>query len=355
MSSIVKPRTIRVDASTICQLRCPECPNGRRELNKSDVGSGFLQLNDFDSLLDQSPWVSEVDLTSWGETFLNPDLLDILRSAFLRKLRVTAGSNLNGIRRELLEGIVRYRLLSLNCSIDGATHETYARYRVNGNFEEVMDNIKEINYFKKRNNSKYPILKWQFLVFGYNEHEILQARKRAESLGMEFVLALPFNTDFPLGRPLDCEFSPVMDKELVREELGYSSHIECKEKYGRYPVQGACQALWVQPTINWNGTVMGCCATRFGFGGNAFREGLLASINNEKMQYARLMLTGKMPARDDIPCSDCTLYLEMADSGQWLKRSFVYRALRFTYGNINLPYSTTRRIYRSLHLNRFWE
>ena len=33
------------------------------------------------------------------------------------------------------------------------------------------------------------------------------------------------------------------------------------------------------------------------------------AINNEKMTYARDMLSGRKPARDDIPCSTCDIYI----------------------------------------------
>jgi hypothetical protein len=45
------------------------------------------------------------------------------------------------------------------------------------------------------------------------------------------------------------------------------------------------------------------------FGGNTFTGGLMQSVNNEKMTYARDMLRGRKPARDDIPCSTCDIYI----------------------------------------------
>jgi hypothetical protein len=47
---------------------------------------------------------------------------------------------------------------------------------------------------------------------------------------------------------------------------------------------------------NWDGKVLGCCInTWIDFGGNAFRDGLTASLNTEQIQYAQAMLLGRAP------------------------------------------------------------
>ena len=56
------------------------------------------------------------------------------------------------------------------------------------------------------------------------------------------------------------------------------------------------------PQINWDGKVLGCCVNHRGdFGGNAFRDGLTASVNTEQIQYARAMLLGHAPPRAAPP------------------------------------------------------
>ena len=58
--------------------------------------------------------------------------------------------------------------------------------------------------------------------------------------------------------------------------------------------------------------MIGCCRNFWGdFGGNAFTDGLINSINNERITYAREMLCGRKQVRDDIPCSTCEIYIAM--------------------------------------------
>ena len=71
MTNDIKPIKIRLDASTLCQLECPLCP---RDALEENIGFGFLKFDDFKNVLDSNPWVSEIELSNYGEIFLNPDL-----------------------------------------------------------------------------------------------------------------------------------------------------------------------------------------------------------------------------------------------------------------------------------------
>ena len=312
-----RPRRIRLEASSHCQLRCPSCPTTTKAIHPV-VGSGFLRLDDFRSVLDENPRIRTVELSNYGEIFLNPALSEIVKEARRRRVRLTAdnGVNLNHARDGVLEDLVRYRFHSMTCSIDGASAETYGTYRVRGDFHAVMRNVERINELKSRHRSRFPRMAWQFVVFGYNEHEIPRAREMARRLGMDFRLKLSW----------DPAFSPVQDGGLVRMELGAATREEFRERRQRTYQEDMCHQLWDRPQINWDGTLLGCCRNFWGdFGGNVFRNGLAAVLNGEKMRYARAMLRGERPARADIPCTTCDVYLDRRESGRWVRRGAVRR------------------------------
>ena len=337
MSKQIRPKKIRLEASSVCQLKCHSCPNNSKAILPT-VGSGFLRLSDFQKLLGKNPWIAEIELSNYGEIFLNPDLLEIIKDAYERKVTLTAdnGVNLNDVKREVLEGLVKYKFRSMTVSIDGASNETYKRYRIRGDYDVIIENIKKINLFKQQYQSKYPLLSWQFVIFGYNEHELPTARKLANELNMYFYSKLSW----------DAEFSPVQNQEAIRKELGAASREEYKEKYGVAYMQGICFQLWEQPQINWDGKVLGCCRNFWGdFGGNVFTNGLLESLNNEKINYARDMLMGRQGARDDIPCVTCESYLDMKREGKWLKRSVKRRLIS------SMP-SAVKRIIKKILYNK---
>lgn len=330
MSTTVMPTRIRIETSSFCQLRCPACPTTSGEIHPA-VGSGFLKLSNFVKLLQENPQITDVELSNFGEIFLNPELLDIMAHAFERRvtLRADNGVNLNNVKEPVLDGLVRYRFNSLTCSIDGASNETYAMYRVRGNFDTVIENIRKINFYKQKHRSKYPLLTWQYVIFGHNEHEIPIARAMAHELDMRFYPKLSW----------DPEFSPVKDIEYVKKEVGASSREEYAQQEGLHYMQAVCNQLWDQPQINWDGKLLGCCYQYWGdFGANVFEDGLSESLNNETMSYAREMLLGKKPAREGIPCTTCNVYQTMKTNEKWLDRRSGTRILR----NIRSAYQSLR-------------
>ncbi len=327
-STWIRPRQIRLEASSACQLRCPLCPVHSEDAHHQ-IGIGFLRFAHFKKLLDDNPSLEEIELSNYGEIFLNPQLLQILEYAHERGVHLTAmeGVNLNTVSPEVLEGLVKYRVRSLRCSIDGCTNAAYQKYRVNGDLDKVLENVRRIDAYKEQYRSSLPRLIWQFVVFGHNEHEIEDARRLARELGMDFRLKLSW----------DPHFSPVRNPKAVRKELGAADREEYEQVIGRSYASGTCGLLWNQPQINWDGRVLGCCRNFWGeFGGNAFSDGLEAAVNSEGMRYARKMLLGLRPAASGIPCSTCSEYERMAATGAWLDRrklkpSFTYRLARSAY------------------------
>jgi MoaA/NifB/PqqE/SkfB family radical SAM enzyme len=269
-------------------------------------------LEDFRKLVDLNPILRQIELSNYGEAFLNPQLLQILEYAHRCGVAITLrnGVNLNNARDEALEALVKYQVRLMTCSIDGASPETYRTYRVRGNFDQVIRNIEKLNAWKRQYQCDLPKLIWQFIVFGHNEHEIPAARAMAAKLGMEFWPKLSWG-----------KFSPIRDKELVRSEIGGGpvSREEYEQAFNRKYLSGICHQLWVQPQINWDGKILGCCRNFWGdFGANVFSDGLTKSINSEKMVYARAMLSGQQPPRDDIPCTTCDMYHAMCASGNFI-------------------------------------
>src|SRR5262249_6318014 len=86
----------------------------------------------------------------------------------------------------------------------GATQPTYSRYRKNGELDVVFRNIEALVEAKRRLGSPTPILRWQFLAFEHNRHEISDALELARAFGLDqFAVETPFDVswDDPEVRP----------------------------------------------------------------------------------------------------------------------------------------------------------
>lgn len=294
---------VRLEASSRCQLRCPLCITGDRRTREpgATVGWGDLKPDAFVRFLDAHPGVRHVELSNYGEIPLNRALPRIIELAHERGVTLAAanGVNLNHISDELIETMVRCSFRRLKVSIDGASQASYEVYRRGGSFERVIENIRRINRAKARAGAKFPRLKWQFIVFGHNEHEIARARRLADELGMRIKFKINYDPrSFPLRNPA-----------RVRHELdGAPLSVDEYERRSDLPYSPACRQLWLSPQINWDGKLLGCCVNHYGDFGNVFESGLDALLASERYRYARRMVLGLAGPRDDVPCTRCQRY-----------------------------------------------
>lgn len=298
---------IRLEASSKCQLKCPLCITGTGiTRTQTSVGWGYLKLDDFKKIIEQNPRIREIELSNYGEIMLNPELPAMLEFAFQKNIRLSAinGVNLNHLPDTLAEALVKYQFYKMKVSVDGASEETYQIYRKGGKFSEVIANIQKINHYKKLYNSELPKLKWQFIIFGHNEHELPEARQIAKSLDMSFKAKLNYKP----------KVFPVQNPEFVLKESGIGvSDIRDFESKHQTLYSPACLQLWTEPQVNWDGKLLGCCVNNFGDFGNVFESGLENCLNSEKYRYAKAMVLGQKPPRKDIPCTRCKRYQKVKE------------------------------------------
>ena len=303
--SFVAPTIVRLSACSACQLSCPACePHTRPEKKNGVLGWGYLRAKDFSAFIRSNPSIKSIELSHSGEIFLNPELGLIIKDAFEQKVALTAwtGVNLNKISEQMCEDLVKYRFQGIKVAIDGADPQTYAEYRQGGNFADVINNIKKINFYKEKYNSSLPELVWQFIPFSHNEHQILTAKRMAQELKMSFKVKLNARVDY----------APVKNKELVRQLSGSNSATreEFSDQYAM-SVGLSCHELWTKPQINWDGTMTGCCANYFGGLGNVFQDGLETVMKAKSYIDMKKTVMGTIVPNEDTPCRQCPIMTEI--------------------------------------------
>jgi MoaA/NifB/PqqE/SkfB family radical SAM enzyme len=306
--------TLRLEASTFCQLKCPICPTPSGAI-KADLGAGFLSFETFRRLVDDHPWIWEIELSNWGEIFLNPEIERIIAYAYRRSVALTAfnGANLNHVKDRVLEAMARYRFRAITCSIDGATQGVYETYRRRGNLDRVLDNIRRLNAYKHRWRTRFPILSWQMIAFDHNAHEIEAARAMAAELGMGFSLKINGDQGYA---PLAPGAEATVRSTVAQTRLGVDT---LPGEHDDYLTDDYCWQLWRQPQVNHDGRFLGCCTNTWGsFGPNVFDRGLEEVLAAEPLAYAKRMLRGEVPPRHDVPCTNCAIYLRRRRTGRWL-------------------------------------
>jgi len=76
---LINPRSIRLEVSTVCQLRCPSRPTGTGQTAET-LGAGYLAFSNFKRIIDENPRISKIELSNSGEIFLNKELLKRVKS-----------------------------------------------------------------------------------------------------------------------------------------------------------------------------------------------------------------------------------------------------------------------------------
>ncbi len=285
------PKVVRLEACSLCQLDCPCCKVRQLQKDAPKGWLGYLKFEDFKKFVDDNDF-EEIMLSNNGEMFLNPDLDKIMEYAFKKGVMLSAGNgvNFNTVSEKTLENLVKYKFRFLAIAIDGATPETYAIYRKGGDLNQVFHNIERVNYYKKKYNSFYPRLVYQYIIFGHNEHEIELAQKKAEELDMKF----KFKKNY------DPNYSPVKSEKAKK----------IVDSLPRRNPDTDCDMLFTNPQIDFDGSLLGCCSIRYGsFGHNVFKSGLLKALNSRNIIYAKHMLTDlSVPAKKEILCTNCYIY-----------------------------------------------
>jgi MoaA/NifB/PqqE/SkfB family radical SAM enzyme len=217
-----------------------------------------------------------ITLHNWGEPFLNKDIFRMITYASRKGLATRLSSNFYTMNHRDLERVVDSGLNHIKISLDGASEETYAKYRVGGHFQQVFDNLKALIEIKRRRRRRFPIVEWQFLVMRHNEHEIPKVRWLSDKIGVDLL------TLGKIGFG-ETPYDGTANYELVEEWLPRHNPAY------RYPYDGSCLYdvpcvfLWECITLNWDGGLAPCCVLddpKMDFG-NVFEEPVTKIWNNE--------------------------------------------------------------------------
>jgi radical SAM protein with 4Fe4S-binding SPASM domain len=304
------PYNLFVDLHNSCNLKCPLCFMGRNEVIPRE---NKMSLENYQELVAPfSPYVFQVFLQNNGEPFLNKDVYRIIRFNKANRMATIASSNFS---LEIApESIIESGLDYLCLSIDGASEETYSKYRVNGRFGKVIENLKKLIALKRKMRSKTPFIEWQTLVSRYNHTEMQAIRSMAYSMGVDFVRFANLNF-FPFfgkeeRRALQNEWLPPLPAFRAFEDQG-----ENLLRNGRTK----CFWLWRTVIINCDGGILPCCLYDTKEWGNLYREPFEQIWNSETYRRARRSRGLASTENDDI-CDRCFApFLRKNQPGSFLR------------------------------------
>ncbi len=293
-----------IDICNVCNLRCPLCPTGNTTLARVQ---GMFTLEQYKEVFDKvKEYALVVSIYNHGEPFLNPDAFAIIEHTRSNRVGTNVSSNLNWPHPVDVRDIVRSGLDYITVSLDGVTQETYEQYRVLGNVEEVFENLRALVAAKKALKRKTPFVEWQYIVFKHNEHEMDQARKLADEIGVDLLRFVS-----PGVQPEDMHDKSLQDKWMPENPLYWERNPSLVEERG-YVFDQPCFYLYRSMFIYTGGGVTPCCfAHDAGHDfGNILTHSVAEIWNNHQYRSSRMLFSKKAPTetRVETLCDACTVF-----------------------------------------------
>ncbi len=265
------PYSILLEPTTKCNLRCPMCArtiypeiiSTRNNMNMSFVNFKKIMDEVGDKILFLFLW-------NWGEPLMNPDIFDIINYAKKKNIFIILSTNAYLLDENNARKLINSGLDYLIISFDGASKESYEKYRKNSDFSRVVKNIENLIRIRKEEKTGLPLINLQFILMKHNVKEIGEIKKLAKKLGVD---RLTFKKTVIMNGNLKDDLLP--DEEKYRFNL-YNKFSERVNKM--------CDRPWVHTVINCDGTVVPCCddiKSSYCMG-NALEIGVKGVVNSEK-------------------------------------------------------------------------
>jgi radical SAM protein with 4Fe4S-binding SPASM domain len=288
-----RPFSVTIEPTNVCNLRCPECPSGNGSMIRT---SGFMDLQSFTRIVDElSTEVWYLQLFFQGEPFLHRDLIRMIAYARSKKMFVSVSTNAHFIDRATADELVSSGLNRLIISLDGASEESYTKYRIGGRITKVLDGLNQLKNARDETRNQTTEVILQTLVTKFNEHELPRMREIAE----------------------ECDARLSLKSMQVYSVNSAEIFLPADGRYRRYILDGnrlqiksslinRCSSLWIKSVITWDGRVVPCCFDKdaeYSFGSLA-TESFRSIWNSEQFHQFRNRI---LHNRKGIPmCTNCT-------------------------------------------------
>lgn len=242
------PHVVRIEPSSLCNLRCVHCPTGAR-----GAKGGIMSYRTFLKIIEELKSYKGVDvvvLYHGGEPFLNKDIfkmIGVVKSMGIPFVKTVTNGML--VDDELLSKIINSRLDSIEFSLDGLTPEENNRIRKGSDYFRVASRIKKLLCMKREAGASTPEIYISNAQIP-EEADILTCK---EASTPEFILEdfsdflgeIKFKNTYIIKWAAAVRFN--------RYELVESPNCKCTESLNY------CDKITETVTILWNGDVLPCC------------------------------------------------------------------------------------------------
>jgi hypothetical protein len=184
------PSRLYIECTAACNISCFQaCCAPETGITRTRQ-AGMLDFDLFARVVEEAgPSLGRIDFFNYGEAFLHKRAVEMCEHIKTRFPHVYLYTSTNGLAltEEKTRRLVRSGIDEITFSIDGASAETYVRYRQRGSFDKAMANLRAAIDEKRRLGLALPFINWRYILFTWNDsdREMHRARAMAAEMGVD--------------------------------------------------------------------------------------------------------------------------------------------------------------------------
>jgi hypothetical protein len=184
------PRRLYIECTAACNISCTDaCCAPETGITRTRQ-AGMLDFGLFRRVVDEvGPSLDRIDFFNYGEAFLHKRAIEMCEYIKSRFPHVYLYTSTNGLAfsEDQARRLARSGIDEVTFSLDGATQQTYEKYRRRGNLEIALANLRAMVDEKRTAGRDLPFVNWRYILFTWNDadEEMNLARRLADEIGVD--------------------------------------------------------------------------------------------------------------------------------------------------------------------------
>lgn len=300
---LVKPFTLIIEPSSLCNFRCKQCFQSIKSDNYFNQNRENMTLERFQKIVDQAtnwqgPLFKVLKLSLYGEPLINKNfskMLKIAREAEISE-RIELTTNASLLNRSVAEKLVELQLDYLRVSIyatEKNAHQEITKSSIDP--ENIYLNLLQLKKIKKSLNSLKPFVSAKMMdtYSKKNDHFLMMYHNVADEV---FV-------DKPHS------WIAVEETDFLKNYYGDQLLIAQNDILQNSKLRKTCPIGFTTLAVRSNGDVSPCCvdfigSTNFGH----IDSDNIKNIWNSKSRYDFLKMQLKGQLHENLSCKNCSFF-----------------------------------------------
>jgi hypothetical protein len=185
-----QPTRLYIECTAACNISCAQaCCAPETGITRTRQ-AGMLDFDLFRRVVDEAgPSLERIEFFNYGEAFLHKRAIEMCEYIKSRLPHVYLYTSTNGLAftEEQARRLARSGIDEVTFSIDGATQESYVKYRQRGDLAKALRNMRAAADEKQAAGRDLPFLNWRYILFTHNDSdgEMDLARRLAAEAGVD--------------------------------------------------------------------------------------------------------------------------------------------------------------------------